>query len=120
MSVETAFQEFASNIALGIEVVAVLVVAFGALEAMLGLVRTLPPRKATLARRKDVWWRFGAWLILGLEFELAADIVRSVIAPTWLEIGQLAAIAVIRTFLNYFLVKDLEGARAEELPVEEH
>jgi uncharacterized membrane protein len=119
VSVETAFQEFASNIALGIEVVAVLVVAFGALEAMLGLVRTLPPRNATLARRKDVWRRFGAWLILGLEFELAADIVRSVIAPTWLEIGQLAAIAVIRTFLNYFLEKDLEGSGTGDRPAEE-
>ena len=47
----------------------------------------------------------GVWLLLGLEFELAADIVRSVISPTWVEIGQLAAIAVIRTFLNYFLEK---------------
>ena len=49
--------------------------------------------------------------LLALEFELAADIVRSVIAPTWKDIGELAAIAVIRTFLNYFLEKDLEAAR---------
>jgi uncharacterized membrane protein len=48
------------------------------------------------------------WLLLGLEFELAADIVRSVITPTWTDIGQLAAIAIIRTFLNYFLEKDVE------------
>jgi len=41
---------------------------------------------------------------------LAADIVRTVIAPTWVEIGQLAAIAVIRTFLNFFLERDLESA----------
>ena len=47
-------------------------------------------------------------------FELAADIVGSVISPTWMEIGQLGAIAVIRTFLNYFLEKDLEGAGTEE------
>jgi uncharacterized membrane protein len=46
--------------------------------------------------------------LLGLEFELAADIVRTAIAPTWNEIGQLAAIALIRTFLNFFLEKDLE------------
>jgi uncharacterized membrane protein len=44
----------------------------------------------------------------GLEFELAADIVRSVISATWFEIGQLAATAVIRTFLNYFVEKDVE------------
>ena len=47
------------------------------------------------------------WLLLGLEFMLAADIVRSAIAPDWNDIGQLAAIAVIRTFLNYFLERDL-------------
>ena len=41
---------------------------------------------------------------------LAADIVRSIIAPSWNDIGQLAAIAVIRTFLNYFLERDLEAA----------
>jgi uncharacterized membrane protein len=39
---------------------------------------------------------------------MGADIVRSVIAPTWFEIGQLGAIAVIRTFLNYFLERDIE------------
>jgi uncharacterized membrane protein len=41
---------------------------------------------------------------------LAADVVRTVIAPTWMEIGQLAAIALIRTFLNFFLERDLEAA----------
>jgi len=48
-------------------------------------------------------------LVIGLEFELAADIIGSVISPTWQDIGELAAIAVVRTFLNYFLEKDLEG-----------
>ena len=50
----------------------------------------------------------GVWLLLGLEFELGADIIRSAIAPSWAQLGQLAAIAVIRTFLNYFLEKDVE------------
>ena len=38
----------------------------------------------------------------------AADIVRTVVSPTWEQLGQLASIAFIRTFLNYFLEKDLE------------
>ena len=50
------------------------------------------------------------WLLLGLEFSLAADIITSVISPTWQDIGELGAIAVIRTFLNYFLEHDLENA----------
>ena len=55
-----------------------------------------------------VWLGFGVWLLLGLEFELAADIIRTAIAPSWADIGQLGAIAVIRTFLNYFLERDVE------------
>jgi uncharacterized membrane protein len=59
------------------------------------------------------------WLLLGLEFTLAADIIGSVMTPSWEEIGQLGAIALIRTFLNYFLGRDLEeaerrGTRAAE------
>ena len=60
--------------------------------------------------RKAIWRRFGTWLLLGLEFELAADIIGSAVSPTWQDIGQLGAIAVIRTFLNYFLEHDLEKA----------
>jgi uncharacterized membrane protein len=52
------------------------------------------------------------WLLLGLEFALAADIITSVISPTWQDIGELGAIAVIRTFLNYFLEHDLEHAES--------
>jgi uncharacterized membrane protein len=52
------------------------------------------------------------WLLLGLEFELAADLIGSVLSPTWQEVGKLGAIAVIRTVLNCFLEKDLESADA--------
>src|SRR5207342_3765000 len=60
--------------------------------------------------RRQAWLSLARWLLLGLEFMLAADIVRSAIAPDWNDIGQLAAIAVIRTFLNYFLERDLNEA----------
>ncbi len=65
-----------------------------------------------MAQRKAIWRGFGMWLLLGLEFELAADIVDSVVSPTWQDVGMLGAIAVIRTFLNYFLEKDLDSAEA--------
>jgi uncharacterized membrane protein len=105
---EDAFHEIAQRVALVIEAAAVLITAVGALETMVGLLRQ--PFSAVHGVRKQAWRRFGMWLLLALEFELAADIIRSVIAPTWQEIGELGAIAVIRTFLNYFLEKDLEHA----------
>jgi uncharacterized membrane protein len=66
--------------------------------------------KTTKGVRREVWLNFGQWLILGLEFTLAADIVKTAIAPTWNDIGQLGAIAVMRTFLSYFLERDMELA----------
>jgi uncharacterized membrane protein len=106
--VEELFADLARKIALAIEVVAVLVIAFGAAEATVRLLGRLLGRARAVGQRKDVWLRFAVWLILGLEFELAADVVRTVIAPSWEQLGQLAAIAIIRTFLNYFLERDLE------------
>ena len=55
-----------------------------------------------------VFRAFAGWLVLSLEFLVAADILKSAISPTWREIGQLAAIVAIRTFLNYSLGHDLQ------------
>ncbi|MEV0329398.1 DUF1622 domain-containing protein [Micromonospora echinospora] len=49
----------------------------------------------------------GRFLTLGLEFQLAADILRTAVSPTFPQIGQLAAIAAIRTALNYFLRREI-------------
>jgi len=106
---EETFHAIAARIALLIEAAAVLIAAAGALETFLALLRV--PFGAKHGARKAAWRRFGMWLLLALEFELAADIIRSVIAPSWEEIGELAAIAVIRTFLNYFLERDLDHAQ---------
>jgi uncharacterized membrane protein len=101
---------FAGGVALAVEAAAVLVVAFGAAEAFARILGLVGRGRATHGQRKEIWRRFAVWLLLGLEFELAADIIRSVVSPTWIDIAELGAIAVIRTFLNYFLEKDLETA----------
>jgi uncharacterized membrane protein len=105
---------FADGAAMLSEAAAVIVVTFGSLEAFLKLVWIVVTPDATHGARKAIWRRFGTWLLLGLEFELAADIVTSVVSPTWQDIGELGAIAVIRTFLNYFLERDLENAERSE------
>jgi len=106
--VEDILKQLASDTALVVEATAVIFVAYGAVEAVvyaIGPLTGLMPR--VKGWRKDTFVRFGMWLLLGLQFALGADIVRTVIAPTWNDIGQLAAIAVIRTFLNYFLERDM-------------
>jgi uncharacterized membrane protein len=57
--------------------------------------------------------RMGRFLVLGLEFQLAGDVLRTAVAPSFTEIGQLAAIATIRTALNYFLGREIAQERAE-------
>jgi uncharacterized membrane protein len=121
---EEFFKDIAVRIALGVEIIAALVIAYGALEALVALLipRQQFVRKKMLHKRRQVFLRFGVWLLLGLQFELAADIVRSAISPTWSEIGQLGAIAAIRTVLNYFLerdIKEFEESLEPGVPVEE-
>ncbi|WSZ37841.1 DUF1622 domain-containing protein [Streptomyces sp. NBC_00868] len=53
------------------------------------------------------------FIALGLEFQLAADVLRTAVSPTFADIGQLAAIAAIRTALNYFLAKEMDQESAE-------
>ncbi|MBI5699441.1 DUF1622 domain-containing protein [Candidatus Saganbacteria bacterium] len=60
------------------------------------------PQSKRLMRQK-----LGSYLILGLEFFIAADIIRTIIRPDWNDIGMLAAIIAIRTVLSYFLGMEL-------------
>jgi len=108
MPFEEMFKHFAGIVAVLVEAAAATIIMLGAAEALIGVFRYYAKRQSGTGVRKNIWLRFGVWLLLGLEFELAADVVRTAISPTWTDLGQLASIAVIRTFLNYFLEKDLE------------
>src|SRR5262245_8845293 len=106
---EELFKQFAETVAICVEAAAAFFIAVGAIEAVYLVIRRYTPHvRSGIVRRKEIWVRFAMWLLLALEFELAADVVRTAISPTWDDVGQLAAIAAIRTVLNYFLEKDIE------------
>lgn len=107
------FKEMTEWIALGLECVATLIIAYGGVSTIYYLIKSILTKGPNF--RRGAWLGFARWLLLGLEFTLGADIVRTAIAPTWDSIGQLAAIAVIRTFLSYFLERDLELAAKKEI-----
>ena len=88
-----------------VEGAAALLIAIGAAEAF---VLSIWQFRSPTSQKMKIWMHFATWLLLGLEFELAADVIRTAIAPTWSDIGQLASIAAIRTFLSYFLDRDIE------------
>lgn len=105
---EELLKVIASHVALGVETVAVLIVAVGSVHAVLAIVAAFVRGERHPGWGRAVWVTYGGWLLGGLQFALAADIVRSAISPSWEQIGQLAAIAAIRTFLSYFLERDLK------------
>jgi uncharacterized membrane protein len=94
----------------GINAIALVVIAVATVQAFIaGMGAIFTPM--TGYRRREVWLRYARWLIAGLTFQLGADILESAITTDWQSIARLAAVAVIRTFLNYFLEKDLREAR---------
>ncbi len=102
-----------------VDVLVRLVEAAGALVifagAAIGFVRFVAAAVRTRRAETFVPVRLdlGRFLALGLEFQLAADILRTAIAPSFREIGQLAAVAAIRTALNFFLSREIQQERAE-------
>jgi uncharacterized membrane protein len=109
---EKLLHAIAHGVALGIEVLAIAVIAAGALEAAVGIARVLPRSDTTNRERRHVWLEFARWLVAGLTFQLAADIVNTSFEPTWDEIGHLGAIALIRTFLSFFLDREMADTRS--------
>jgi uncharacterized membrane protein len=90
-----------------IDALALLVIVVGTVEVLGKLVRAAI-RPMTERERRNTWLRYARWLVAALTLQLAADIVETSVTSDWQTIGRLGAIAVIRTFLNYFLEHDVE------------
>ena len=103
------------SVALAVEAIAIALVAVGTVEAVAGVVRILRAPRVTGVERRTVWLDFAGWLVAALTFQLAADIVSTSFSPSWDEVGRLGAIAAIRTFLSYFLDREVESTRRLQL-----
>ena len=96
-----------------IDAMALVIIVIGTIEAFVSALRAIFS-SPTGTERRDIWLRFGRWLIAGLTFQLAADIIETSITTSWQAVARLGAIALIRTFLNYFLERDLAETRARQ------
>ncbi len=101
---EDIFKAITLWLAIGTEAAAALIIGLATIEATIGALSLFLPGASRgggagepADRKEEVRLRLGRWLAVALEFELAVDILRTAVAPTWTEIGQLAAIAVLRT-----------------------
>ncbi len=88
-----------------VEAAGALVIFVGAVIAIVLFLRALPRREAHAF--VPVRLTLGRFLALGLEFQLASDVLRTAIAPSFDELGKLAAVAAIRTALNFFLAREI-------------
>jgi uncharacterized membrane protein len=93
-----------------IEGIAAVLIGLASLEAAVGAANLFVRRISSAASKEEIRLRLGMWLSLALEFEIAADILRTTMAPNWNEIGKLSAIVVLRTVLNYFLQMEISRA----------
>jgi uncharacterized membrane protein len=89
-------------------------IAVGAVLTVAEIVRAfLARRRASLTAAR---FQLSRCLALALEFQLAADVLETAIAPDWTTIGHLAAIGAIRTALNYFLTGEMKEERESLIP----
>jgi uncharacterized membrane protein len=93
-----------------VEAAGAAVIFVGAVLAFVGFAR-VSFRRQGLAPFAAVRLDLGRFLVLGLEFQLAADILRTAVSPSFTELAQLAAIAAIRTALNFFLGMEIKEER---------
>jgi uncharacterized membrane protein len=91
-----------------LEAIAILCIFIGILTTAQLVIKLLRRRQGVPFPFLQVRLRFGLWLAMALEFQLGADVLTTTISPGLEELTQLAVIAVIRTFLNYFLNKEME------------
>ncbi|MEI6949258.1 DUF1622 domain-containing protein [Paraflavisolibacter sp. H34] len=113
---ETA-KSIALYLSLVVEIMGSVVIGLGLLQFLWGYLAGLFSKKPY---GSNSWLRvrFGSTLTISLELLLAADILRTAVAPTWEDIGKLAAIAAIRTALNYFLERELKEIEKRVPPQE--
>ena len=85
----------------------VLVVVAGSIVTLVSLASSTIKGEHLPEHIRAIWLSFAAWILLGLEFALAADLIDTVASPSWEEIGRFGAIAAIRIALGYFLGRDI-------------
>ncbi len=110
---EALIVQAASYIQIIFEAASVIVVAAGGIAFAVALIKNRKSDAEPIARRI-----LGKYLIVALELQLGADIIATATDPSLEELAKLTAIAFVRTFLDYFLVREIREERVEDKPSE--
>ena len=101
--------EVIDHVGTGVDVIGVAIVVVGSVASLArGLLGG--PATSPLDRYRAARQGIGRSILLGLEFLVAGDIIRTVaVTPTFSSVGVLALIVLVRTFLSFSLEVELEG-----------
>lgn len=113
-SVEQTVQSIVQWLRLAVEAIGAAIIVLGVGVAIVLFLRSLLSRKATDFNL--IRLTLSRYLALALEFQLGSDLLSTAIAPTWDAIGRLAAIAAIRTGLNFFLSREMRDEQEGRSP----
>ena len=111
---EALLHDIARYVTLAIQAIAIFIVAFGTGRAVVDIVHLALAARRGDAQARAVWLRYAHVLVAGLTFQLAADVVATTVAPEWEDVGRLAAVAGIRTFLSYFLDREVASTERRQ------
>jgi uncharacterized membrane protein len=108
-SLHSGLGTFVSFLKLALESISVFCVVMGLVTSLTMAVGFARHSRSLLQNLSTLRLQFGSWLAVALEFQLGADIVSTTVNPTLQSLGELGLLAAIRTFLNYFLQKELQA-----------
>ncbi len=104
--IKTFLERLGEYVSLSLEFTSVVCIMIGFIAALILLAKSKKLKSTPLHRRLKL--TFSGWLALALEFQLASDIVKTTVSPSYENLIQLAAVAIIRTFLTYFLNREIK------------
>jgi uncharacterized membrane protein len=103
---EEIAKQITITISHAVEILAAIIIGIAVIKTLIDYCRLLTPAGSKVTK-EAIRVRFGGSVAVSLELLLGADVLATAVAPSWDDIGKLAAIAVLRTALNYFLGKEL-------------
>jgi len=105
--VEEITRQITINVSHAVEILAAVIIGIAVIKTLLNYFSLLKS-SALKITKEEIRLQFGSSVAVSLELLLGADVLATAVAPSWNDIGKLAAIAVLRTALNYFLERELK------------
>ena len=109
-SMEEIAKQITINVSHAVEILAAVIVGMAVIKTVYNYFLLLKSPRLKISK-ENIRVEFGSSVAVSLELLLGADVLATAVAPSWDDIGKLAAIAVLRTALNYFLERELQHAK---------